>query len=475
MTFMLKTAGEIGVKSPRTRRRFLRILRDNVRVALGRAGVTAALEPGWGRMFLETADPDAARPALAAVFGLHSVSDVEVLTFDGLDHLVTRAADVFRGRVEGRTFAVRARRVGEHPFRSGDVNRALGAALLPHSAGVNLGEPEVEVPLEIVHDRAYAVIGSTPGAGGLPVGTGGPAVALFSGGFDSPVAAWMAMSRGISLDLVICDLGGCAQTEGALTVARELIARWAPGVEPVAHVVDLLPVVAALTQRVDPRLRQVLLKRAMYRAGVLVAREVRAEALVTGEALGQASTQTLRNLAVAEAVSPLPVLRPLVGMNKEEIVGRSRTIGTHAVSERVKEYCSISTGRVETAARMGEVERAEEALEESLIAAAVGRRRIVDLVAWRPGPLPAYVVEAVPEGAVVVDVREKDEGPDAGDLRLPFSEVGEWSASLDREPVYLFVCSVGSRSELVAQQLSERGYRAFCLAGGVHRLGHRAA
>ena len=475
MTLMLKTAGEIGVKSPRTRRRFLRILRDNVRVALGRAGVTAALEPGWGRMFLETADPDGARPALASVFGLHSVSDVEVLTFHGLDDLVGRAADVFRDRVEGRTFAVRARRVGEHPFRSGDVNRALGAALLPRSAGVNLGEPEVEVPLEIVHDRAYAVVGSTRGAGGLPVGTGGPAVALFSGGFDSPVAAWMAMSRGISLDLVICDLGGCAQTDGALTVARELIVRWAPGVEPVAHVVDLLPVVAALTQRVDPRLRQVLLKRAMYRAGVLVAREVRAEALVTGEALGQASTQTLRNLAVAEAVSPLPVLRPLVGMNKEEIVGRSRAIGTHAVSERVKEYCSISTGRVETAARMGEVERAEEALEESLIAAAVSRRRIVDLVAWRPGPLPAYVVEAVPEGAVVVDVREKDEGPDAGDLRLPFSEVGEWSASLDREPVYLFVCSVGSRSELVAQQLSERGYRAFCLAGGVHRLGHRAA
>lgn len=474
-TVMLKTAGEIGVKSSRTRRRFMRILRENVHRALEGAGVEGSLRPGWGRMLLETPDAAKARAALETVFGLHSVSAVEELKFDGLGELVDRAADVFRDRVAGRTFAVRARRTGEHDFRSGDVNRELGTALLGASAGVNLDEPEVEVAIEVVDDRAYAVLDATRGAGGLPIGSGGRAVALFSGGFDSPVAAWMAMSRGISLDVVVCDLGGCAQTDGALTVARELARRWAPGVEPRAHVVDLLPVVAALTQRVDPRLRQVLLKRAIYRAGVRVAEETHAEALVTGEAVGQASTQTLRNLAVAEQVSPLPVLRPLVGMSKEEIIARSRRIGTHDVSEQVKEYCSISTGPVETWARLHDVEAAEEEMEESLVRAAVERRRRVDLAEWMPGPLPEYVVEVPPEEAVVVDVREPDEGPDAGDLRLPFSRVEEWRDDLDRATAYLFVCSIGSRSELVAQQLAEEGYRAYALAGGVARLTHRAA
>jgi len=470
---MLKIAGEIGVKSPRTRRKFVRILRRNAQRALERAGIEGRVDRGWSRLLVDTGEPEAAREALVRVFGLHSVSEVHVLAFDGLDDLVEQAADLYRDRVAGRTFAVRARRAGDHEFRSGDVNRDLGTALLGVSAGVHLDAPEVEVPIEVVQDRAYCIARSDPGAGGLPVGTGGRALALFSGGFDSPVATWMALSRGLALDLVICDLGGCAQTDSALEVATTLAGRWMPGVESRTHVVDLLPIVAALTQHVDPRLRQVLLKRAMYRAGALVAREVGAEALVTGEAIGQASTQTLRNLAVADEAAGMPVIRPLVAMSKDEIIRRARDIGTHEVSERVKEYCSLTSGPVETRADLAEVLDAEGEVDEALIRQAVEKRRVVDLVAWERPPLPRYVVEEPVGGATVVDVREADEGDDVGDLRLPFSHVDEWIGDLDRDLTYLFVCSVGSRSEMVAQTLDERGYRAFCLAGGVRRLPSR--
>lgn len=468
---MLKTAGEIGVKSARTRRRFVRILRRNVLQALERAGTDGSVERGWSRLLVKAGDEEAAKLALARVFGLHSVSGVRIIVFDDLDELVAGAAAIYRPAVAGKTFAVRARRAGEHDFRSGDVNRALGTALLDVSAGVRLDDPEVEVPIEVVGKQAYCIVGQVPGAGGLPVGTGGRAVAMFSGGFDSPVATWMALSRGLSLDLVVCDLGGCAQTDGALEVAKTLVDGWAPGIEPTAHVVDLLPLVAALTQHVDPRLRQVLLKRAMYRAGALVAQELGAEALVTGEAIGQASTQTLRNLAVADEAAGMPVIRPLVGMGKDEIIRRARAIGTHAVSERVKEYCSITSGPVETRADLADVLDAEGEVDAALIRQAVEKRRVVDLVTWERPPLPPYVVEEPVAGAVVVDVRERDEGEDAGDLRRPFSEIESWIGELDRERAYLFVCSVGSRSEVVAQTLDERGYRAYCLAGGVHRLG----
>jgi thiamine biosynthesis protein ThiI len=467
---MLKIAGEIGTKSSRTRRRFLKVLAANARAALARHGVRGRVEPRWSRLMVFTKDLRGARSALSALFGLHSLAEVATVPFEGLDDLVEGAAALYRDRVAGRTFAVRARRSGKHPFDSLDVATALGTALLGGSAGVDLDRPEVEVRLEILEREAYCVLDSEAGAGGLPLGTGGSAVALFSGGFDSPVAAWMTMRRGTVLDLLVCDLDGCGEVDAALGVARDLALGWAPGREPSVHVVDFTAVVASLRASVAPSIRQVVLKRAMYRAGTLLAEELGAEALVTGESLGQVSTQTLRNLAVADEAAGVPVLRPLIGMDKEEIIGRSRRIGTHDASERVQEHCQIASGRVETAARLRAVLTAELQVDESFIAAAVGGRRTVSLVDWVPGPSPQHVVERVPTGAVVVDVRERDEGEDVGAVRLPFSRMAEWAPGLDSSRIYLFVCSGGSRSEVVAHELRGRGLDAFSLAGGVGRL-----
>jgi tRNA uracil 4-sulfurtransferase len=466
----LKIAGEIGTKSSRTRRRFLRMLGRNVRAALDRAGVRATVEPRWSRLLVRSPDQERARQALRRVFGLHSVAEVAAIPFATLDEFVEAAADLYRPFVDGRTFAVRARRSGEHPFRSTDVARALGTALLEGSAGVDLDEPEVTVPVEVVDGTAFVSLETTPGPGGLPVGVGGRVLALFSGGFDSPVATWMAMRRGMAVDLVVYDLGGCGQVDAALEVAQVLTRNWAGGVEPRAHVVDLAAVVMALRARVEPRIRQVLLKRAMYRAGTLLAERLGAEALVTGEALGQVSTQTLRNLSVAEDAAGVPVLRPLIGMDKEEIMVRARAIGTHDASVRVQEHCNIATGRVETAARLREVVTAEGQIDESFVRTSVDRAETFDLTTWTPGPPPDHVVATPPAEAVVIDVREPEEGPDAGVLRLPFSRCAEWMAELDPGRTYVFVCAHGNRSELVAHELRRRGLDAYSLAGGAARI-----
>jgi thiamine biosynthesis protein ThiI len=219
----------------------------------------------------------------------------------------------------------------------------------------------------------------------------------------------------------------------------------------------------------------VVLKRAMYRTGGLLAERLGADALVTGEALGQVSTQTLHNLTVAEDATDLPVLRPLVGMDKDEIIARARDIGTHDVSARVQEHCDISTGRVETAARLRAVIGAEGRLDDSFIAAGVDRATRIDLTTWTPGPLPEHVVEEVPREAVIVDVREPDEGSTVGDLRLPFGLASEWRSQLEPAKTYLFVCTNGNRSEIVAHDLRRRGMDAFSLAGGIPRLPIRAA
>jgi thiamine biosynthesis protein ThiI len=214
----------------------------------------------------------------------------------------------------------------------------------------------------------------------------------------------------------------------------------------------------------------------MYRAATIVAERVGAEALVTGEALGQVSTQTVRNLAVAEDAAGLPVLRPLIGMDKEEILSRARDIGTHDASLRVQEHCDIASGRVETAARLRHVVNAEGRLDDWFVDDAARAAVEIDLTTWQPGPPPEHVLDALPEAAVVVDIREPEEGePAAGDLRLPFSRVEEWVGRLEPGRTYVFVCTHGHRSEMVAHDLRRRGIDAYSLAGGIGSLPDRAA
>ncbi|QYJ15843.1 tRNA sulfurtransferase [Rubrobacter xylanophilus DSM 9941] len=472
---LVRMGGEIYTKSSKTRRRFLRRLVNNIKLALRESGIRASIRPEWSRVLIYADDLRRAQEVLTRVFGVYSVAEVVEVPYASLEDLVEKVAPMFREHVAGRTFAVRARR-RRAPFTSQDVGRELGAALLPFSAGVNLDEPEAEVRLEVGRERAFVLLEESRGPGGFPAGTGGRALALFSGGFDSPVAAWRVMRRGIRVDLVIYDLGGCGQVGQALAVARELALRWAPGLEVRANVVDLAPVVSALVRRVDPRLRQILLKRAMYRAGSILAEELGFEALVTGESLGQVSTQTLRNLAVAEEAASVPVLRPLVGSDKQEIIETARKIGTHDVSALVKEHCSIATGPVETWADPEEVLTAESGLDqdvdESWLRRTVANRRVIRLKSWDPTAeeSPDYVVDRVPEGAVVVDIREPGEGEPVGDLRLPFSRAMESLDRLDRSREYLLVCASGRRSELLAREMLGRGYRAYSLEGGVDRL-----
>lgn len=475
---LVRLAGEFGTKSARTRRSFLRVLAENARRALRSAGLKAHVRPEWSRLMVDTSDSAAAQTALSYVFGISSTVQVAEVGYTTLDDLVRVLTHVYGDRVAGRSFAVRPRRIAGVPFRSGDLARALGAALLPLAARVDLSHPDVEVRVTAEPGRAFAELPDTAarGPGGLPLGSGGRAVALVSGGFDSPVAAWHVMRRGVAVEVLVCDLDGCGQVDDALTVARELATRWAPGQEVRAHVVDLAPVVEALVARAPARMRQVMLKRAMYRVGSELAREVGAEALVTGESLGQVSTQTLRNLAVCETVAEQPVLRPLIGMDKSEIIERARAIGTHDASVRITEHCSIAQGeKVITWASAARIEAAELDLlgaagDGAWVRAAVAARRVVSLPAWSPEPLPEHVVAAVPDDMVLVDVREPQEGPQVGDLRLPSSRALEWLDALDASRSYVLVCASGRRSERLARELRRRGFAAFSLAGGVSRL-----
>ncbi|MCL7970633.1 MAG: THUMP domain-containing protein, partial [marine benthic group bacterium] len=367
-----------------------------------------------------------------------------------------------------------SRRAGQHSFGSNDVMRELGAALGEH-ARVDLSNPEIEVHVEIRDERAVLYSTREPGAGGLPLGVEGRAVCLLSGGFDSAVAAWMMLRRGVALDYIFCNLGGDAYQRMVLEVAAVLADRWSYGTRPTLLSLEFGPVVEELRRAFRPSFQQIALKREMYRAAAHVGLRLGADAIVTGEAVGQVSSQTLANLRAIDDASVLPVLRPLVGMDKEEIISRSRHIGTYELSARVREYCSISTGKPATAASPESVTQEEAGLDSSVLKACLASPHLFDLRALDMARVAGESVftSDVPAGALVIDMRPMEayhrwHWPGSTHRDYEYLLVDHLQLEPDR--TYLLVCEFGLKSARIAELMQQAGYEAYSFLGGVKAL-----
>lgn len=385
---LLTVSGEVHLKSARTQRKLRRVLHGIVRERLATVAPTARLgEAPRGRLLVEAADPadlERAATAAAQVFGIYRVTRARGLAAPSFDALVDAMAEVGAPLVAGKTFAARVRRRGSHDWHTGDAERAIGARLLPAAAGVNLKHPEVEVRAEVYDDVAYLIEHTWPGADGLPLGTQEPCLALLSGGFDSPVAAWLMLRRGSPVELVHFKMD-CAQSDHALAVAYGVWERWGAGWDPIVWVVDFEDVKDSLLEHVPSQQRQVVLKQLMFQAADELAGRRRIPALVTGESVGQVSSQTIANLAEIDRAAHRTILRPLAGFTKDEILIWARRIGSHDLSARAKEVCNLATGPVEVAARRSRLDHARASLPQDLIPRALASRSMVRLAEWMPG------------------------------------------------------------------------------------------
>ena len=293
--FLIAFSGELSLKNKGTRKRFVDRLVSNLAEALRHHGMPCDIDRSWSRLILHAPSPKAAEVA-RRVFGVKSITAVEQRPWSDLEDLLQQGQEILSPSVEGKTFAVRARlgETSQHlPFRSPDIERQLGALLLPASRGVNLRQPEALVTVEI-HGQQVLFGGARSAAhGGLPIGTEGKALMLMSGGFDSAVAAWKILRRGVRLEYLFLNLGGDEHRDKVLQVLKVLSDRWSYGDRPRLHMVDFRPHVEEIQRQISPKLWQVVLKRQMLRLADQVARMRGMAALITGEVIGQVSSQTL--------------------------------------------------------------------------------------------------------------------------------------------------------------------------------------
>ncbi len=483
---LLRLSGEIGIKARPTRMQFRKRLVRNLRDALTSEGLPPRVEVSHDRLYVELpAHTRLEDHALARVFGISSLSLVERHPVTALADVVRTGVALFTDAVRGRHFAVRARRVGRSPDRIGatsarQVERELGAALLPVAAGVDLESPDVTVRLELTEDATSFFTERAQGPGGLPLGVEGRAVALLSGGFDSAVATWQLQKRGVECDLVFCNLGGVQHLREVLRVASHLADRWSYGTRPKLYALDFEPVAAALQAHTTRRYWQILLKRQMLRAAEAMAVETGASAIVTGDAVGQVSSQTLPNLAVVSQATPLAVLRPLVGFDKSEITDRARAIGTFELSKAVGEYCALVPSKPSTQAKLAAILAEEARLPEDPLAAALAQRTVLDLRDLEPAVLEddELAVEKLPADTVLIDLRplaryRGGHHPDA--LHLDFAHALVAYPSFDRSRRYVLCCEYGLLSAQLADRMRRDGFHVHHFRGGHRALLREAA
>jgi thiamine biosynthesis protein ThiI len=331
---------EIGLKG-RNRPRFEKTLCENLERALAPLG-KAEVRRLYGRILVEApegASPEAVAERLRRVFGVaySSVASTAEPTREAIVELV----DAF---VAGRSFAsfgVRVRRVDKAlPFRSHELAAELGARIQARSgARVDLGQPELWVDLHLLHGEAILLHERQPGPGGLPVRASGRALALISGGIDSPVAAWMLAKRGCELAFVHFHSAPYTSTASQRKV-RDVVRRLAAWHGPARlFLVPFAELQQMLVREAPAEPRIVLYRRFMLRVAERLAEQLGALALVTGDSVGQVSSQTLANLDTINRAATLPVLRPLVGTDKAEIVSLAKSIGTYEISIEPDDDC----------------------------------------------------------------------------------------------------------------------------------------
>lgn len=479
MKFVVKLFPEITIKSKPVRQRLVKQLRQNISAVLKKEFEDVKVQGFWDKIEVNLNDDSQEKAenlaaTLQRIPGIANILRVQRYQIDNIDdnfdEIVEHTHRALGEELKGKRFVVRIKRAGQHSFTSHELERYVGGGLLRagETAGVDLHNPEVTAMLEVRDSDLYIIEQRYEGLGGYPIGTQDDVLSLMSGGFDSTVASYLTMKRGLKTHFCFFNLGGAAHEIGVKQVALYLWEKYGVSHRVKFVAVPFEEVVAEILKNVHHSQMGVILKRMMLRAAEKVADQMGIEALVMGDSVAQVSSQTLANMSVINKVTDTLVLRPLITMDKQDIISLSAKIGTEEFAKNMPEYCGVISDRPTARAKMERILEEEDNFDFEVLERAVEQRvsTKIDEVMSRIQTIAEVDLVNVPEvDDVIIDIRHPDEVEKSplvltnNEIKnIAFYELMSKLDQLEADQQYLLYCEKGTMSQLHASHLKGMGY-----------------
>ncbi len=474
MILVIKLFPEIITKSKSVRKNFIGILRKNLKNILQKIEPDVSVIGFWDKIEVNIPEGSEKENALLGAIknipGIDTILIVDKFSFQTTKDIEDKVEQNCCKIVENKSFVVRVKRTGTHDFKSVDIERQLGGVLrrkVP-TCRVDLHNPEETIMLEVKDDKAFIVSERINGMGGFPIGTQSDVLSLISGGFDSTVASYKTIRRGLKTHYLFFSLGGKAHETGVKQVSQFLWEKYGSSHKVKFITIPFEDVIGEILAKVKNSHMGVILKRMMLRAATEVARQMGIDAIVTGECIAQVSSQTLRNLAVIDDVTNMLVLRPIVTMDKNDIIDIARAIGTEPFVKNIPEYCGVISDRPTVKATHDETELLESEFDMQVLEDAIQKAKIenIDKVfnVTNSKITSAAIVSVPNNNEVIIDLRYPLEDEDklkfANNevINIPFYAIEKRFNELDQNQQYLLYCDKGLMSELHASNLIDNGF-----------------
>ena len=464
--FIVKYFTEIMIKGDRAKRQMLSQLLMNLQKISKDISNEIVLKKFFDKIELITPleFSSVLKEKLLQTPGIDQVLEaIQINEMDSLDKIKVEVNKYMSNEIVDKTFVIRAKRVGTQDFKSMDIEQTVGGYMLAHNKtkGVDLRNAEVTIKLELEHNKLNIITQKYQGLGGFPLGSQGEILSLMSGGFDSTVASYLSIKRGLKTHFIFFNLGGIAHEIGVKQVSWYLWNKFASSHRVSFITIPFEDVVGQIFKDISPSYMGVMLKRLMLKASEKVADSMGIDALVTGESVAQVSSQTLRNLALIDQVTNKLVLRPLAMMSKPDIIDIAYKIGTSRFAEAMPEYCGVISKNPVTHGSYERMEKEAKYFDYSILDEAVKNSVFVNVDEIDQDVSEIGQMEIVNDLSsgdyTVIDIRQSDDciKTQVETIKIPFYKLKSEFKKLPQDKTYLFYCDKGILSQLHAQFLRD--------------------
>ena len=462
--FIVKFFPEIMVKGTKAKRQMIDQLFGNLKRIIAKIDESAQSKKFFDKIEIVCSVNFVTeiRLKLMETPGIEVVQEaIQIDDMNTLDDIKVKVNEYMHKEIIGKTFVIRAKRSGSQDFKSTNIEQTVGGYMLANNdtKGVKLKGADVTINIELINSQLNIITHKFRGLSGFPLGSQGDILSLMSGGFDSTIASYLMMKRGVKTHFIFFNLGGTAHEIGVKQVAFYLWNKFGSSHRVTFTTIPFEDVVTEIFNSISESYMGVMLKRLMLMASEKIANYKKIDALVTGESVAQVSSQTLRNLALIDKVTNKLVLRPLATMNKPEIMDMAAVIGTKRFAEAMPEYCGVisknpvthgSYDRVEKEASRFNYEVLDKAVENAI-------ETNVDQIVDEINEIgEVEVVSDLSSGEyTIIDIRQGDECIDAKceTIKIPFYNLKNEFKKLSKNKEYLLYCDKGILSQLHAQYL----------------------